>query len=187
MPLLLLLCLQMNSFDQSLTSPFHQTYSLEDLLKSPTAPIQRTSTPPLLSPIFIAGTSPNSSSYHSGTSPNSSSCISGTSPNSSSCISGTSPNSSSYISGTSPDFSFHISGSSPKISSNILGTTLLHASTVLGTQPVTSSNISDTSRINSPSQYRLDTLILHSHSRKQLQRQATNILDIGAIIPLAAS
>ena len=38
-----------------------QTYLLEDLLKSPTAPIQRTPTPPLLSPIFIAGTSPNSS------------------------------------------------------------------------------------------------------------------------------
>ena len=31
-----------------------QTYLLEDLLKSPTAPIQRTSTPPLFSSIFIA-------------------------------------------------------------------------------------------------------------------------------------
>ena len=98
-----------------------QTYSLEDLLKSNTAPIQRTPTPQMLSPIYISGTSPNSS-YTSGTSPTSSCYISGSSPNSSSFISGSIPNSS-YISGTLPNYSCYISGSSTKITSNILGTT----------------------------------------------------------------
>ena len=71
----------------------NQTSSLEDLLKTSTVPIQRTPTSPLLSPIFTAVTSPNSSFYISGTSPKTPSNILGTP---SYFIDGISPNSSFY-------------------------------------------------------------------------------------------
>ena len=79
-----------------------QIYSLNDLLKSPTAPIQRTPTCPLLSPIFIAGTSPNFSFYISGASPKTPSDILVKTPLQASAVLGTQPVISSDISDISP-------------------------------------------------------------------------------------
>ena len=148
-------------------------------------PIQRTPTPPLLSPISIVGTSPKTPFNILGTTPY---FVAGSLPNSS-YISGPSPKTPCnilgttlyFIAGTSPNSSLYISGSSPKTHSNTSDTNPLQASTVLGTQPVISFNNSDISPIDSPSQHTLeavfDTAFSFLETTSEASTQATSILD----------